>query len=337
MGIKSKSLKDIIKKEERRGWKATSKEERMNIWNFWHNNTESSTLTSRPAKIREDMVPKIQGDLEFHSGVKLVTNKRNIKILVSPWLLINKTIRALHTKYKSEFSCNISLGTFMSLRLFYIRSPTPKDIEMCDCKDHLHARWAINALLKLTKIQKINTTFDSYETFFSGVLYSPTCKLSDDAAEYIKWKCTQSKKSLCTDILTNEGKDDVTVKMLHFVRKQEKTRKGKIVKRLKAVPVQVNISWVMNFIGNMLPTIVHHRNLLKNFRTNIDIVTNSIQKVAEIGLDFSENITIPVNKEAQSFHWGGCKEERTIHSLDCQGLMDTFLMISPMTRHLSRL
>ena len=36
--------------------------------------------------------------------------------------------------------------------------------------------------------------------------------------------------------------------------------------------------------------------------------------MAEIGLHFSENITIPVNKEPQSLHWGGCKEEKTIRS-----------------------
>ena len=30
-----------------------------------------------------------------------------------------------------------------------------------------------------------------------------------------------------------------------------------------------------------------------------------------MGLDFSENITLPVNKEPQSLHWAGCKEQKT--------------------------
>ena len=70
LGIKSNGLNKIINKEETRGRKVTSKEERTNIWNFWHENTESSTLTSKPATIRVDMVPKIQNDLEFYNGVK---------------------------------------------------------------------------------------------------------------------------------------------------------------------------------------------------------------------------------------------------------------------------
>ena len=36
--------------------------------------------------------------------------------------------------------------------------------------------------------------------------------------------------------------------------------------------------------------------------------------MAELGLDFSENITLPVKEEPQSLHWGGCKAEITVHS-----------------------
>ena len=111
-----------------------------------------------------------------------------------------------------------------------------------------------------------------------------------------------------------ETVEEVGVKMLHFEKQYEKTKKGKIVKRLKAVHVQASISWVMDFIEKMKPTI-HHWNQLKNVWTNINILLNSITNVAEIGLDVSENINIPVNKEPQSFHWGGFKVENTVYSV----------------------
>ena len=84
LGIKSKDLKDITMKSETRGQKMTAMKEKMNMWAFWHENTESSTLTSHPAKLRADKLPKIQQDLKFHDGVKLEKNKRNIKLYVSP-------------------------------------------------------------------------------------------------------------------------------------------------------------------------------------------------------------------------------------------------------------
>ena len=201
-----------------------------------------------------------------------------------------------------------------------------ENILRCVCKDHLHARWAINALIKLAKKHQmpIALDFTTYETFFSKVLYSSECTLNEDASEYIKWGCTPSKDDVCSDIrkffesfkvkICSVGKDEVTVKMLHFVKREEKTKKGKQIKRLKAQPVQANINWVVDFIEKMLTKIIHHRNLLRNFRTNIDTVLNVIEKVAEIGLDFSENVTIPVNKEPQSLHWAGCKEVKTVHS-----------------------
>ena len=70
------------------------------------------------------------------------------------------------------------------------------------CKDHLHARWAINALIKLAKKHQmpIALDFTTYKTIFSKVLYSSECTLNEDALEYIKWGCTPSKDAVCSDI-----------------------------------------------------------------------------------------------------------------------------------------
>ena len=240
----------------------------------------------------------------------------------------------------------MSCGTFLALRPFYVRAPSGKDLEMCVCKDHLHARWAIKALVKLAKKQSIPLNFHSYETFFSNSLYSSDCTLDEDAAEYIKWECTPSKTEMCDHIAVNfenlkheimslAGKDKETVKMLHFIKKEEKTRKGKTVKRLKAVPVQANFKWVLKFLSEMLPKIVHHRNLLSNYRNNIQNLIDLVPQVVEIGLDFSENLTIPVPEEPLSLHWGGCKESVTVHSgmSQCNGTKTYHAYISDDLTH----
>ena len=75
-------------------------------------------------------------------------------------------------------------------------------------------------------------------------------------------------------------KYEITVKMLHFVQRKEKTKKGKMVKRLNAESVHANITCMLNFIEQML----------QNDHMNIDIVMNI------------ENITLPVNREQHSLH-----------------------------------
>ena len=136
--------------------------------------------------------------LKYHDSAKVVCNKRNVELFESPWLITNKTIQEMYIDYLKNNNAYVSKGTFYSLRPFYARSPTEKDIEMCVCKDHLHARWAVEAFLKLTKKQKITVDFCSYETFLS-FLYSPSC-IATTSSEYIKWTCTPDKKSLCPEI-----------------------------------------------------------------------------------------------------------------------------------------
>ena len=83
---------------------------------------------------------------------------------------------------------------------------------------------------------------------------------------------------MCHQMLTNfeqlkvgllaDVNDDLSVQMLHFVKREEKTKKGKVVKRLKAEAVQASISWVLSFIEDLLPSIIHHRNLFLSEMTD---------------------------------------------------------------------
>ena len=76
-----------------------------------------------------------------------------------------------------------------------------------------------------------------------------------------KWSCTPSKDVICEYIKGNfeilkstlgeNSNENITVKMLHFVQKEETTKKGKTVNRLKAEAIDCNISWVLNFLETL--------------------------------------------------------------------------------------
>ena len=58
------------------------------------------------------------------------------------------TIKSLYQHYLKEHQTNsISFGTFFSRELFYVRSATSKDIEVCVCEKHLNARRAVQVLI----------------------------------------------------------------------------------------------------------------------------------------------------------------------------------------------
>ena len=130
LGITEKKLMRTFTKDEKRGRKQMPKELREQIWNFWHENSTASTITTRPTKVKVNKIPNLQTDLQYHSVAENITNKRNIKMVNSPWLIANETYRILLSKFRDQYDSLVSMGTFLSLCPFYVRAPNSKDIEM---------------------------------------------------------------------------------------------------------------------------------------------------------------------------------------------------------------
>jgi hypothetical protein len=140
-----------MRKPSKAGRKLTPIETRKAVWNFWHSKAICSTLTSRPAKLKVDQKTHIQSGLDFVDSVNIIT-QRGRKFYESNWMITIKTLKQLFCEYlEDHIDMQVSWGTFLALRLFYIRSATTSDIEMCCCKKHLHARWSINALIDCAK------------------------------------------------------------------------------------------------------------------------------------------------------------------------------------------
>ena len=84
--------------------------------------------------------------------------------------IAQKPFRELYAEYIQEKldHLHVSMGTFVALKPFYVRQSSAKDIEMCCCKLHFHARWSIDALLECCKLQSINLgPVKDYYSFFS--------------------------------------------------------------------------------------------------------------------------------------------------------------------------
>jgi len=305
------------RKPTRSGRKAIPSATRQNVWKFWHDNSIPSTLTSRPATLRVSDKARIQNELEFVETTTIIL-KRNQKFYQSHWYIANLTIKELFQKYTlANPESVVSYGSFLAIRPFYVRAATTKDMEMCCCKKHLHARWGIAALLENAKEQGINLNFESYTEFFQHL----TEDCTKEKLTYIDLNCTPSKKITCeditqrwnnlkTDILSKDDKK-TTVKFQYFIKEEHVNTKGKTVKRLRAVTTKADLKFITSFISDLLPSIIHHRNQLKHYRSTIHQVYDMFNG-AIIDVDFSENLTVPVKYEPQSLHWS--HEQVTVHS-----------------------
>ena len=88
--------------------------------------------------------------------------------------------------------------------------------------------------------------------------------------------------------LTDETATKVTVSFLHFEKVEIMTKRG-VSKKLKPVKSDATIFYIINFIENFLIKFVHHRNMLKHFRSSVKDFYNFFDSV-NIDMDFSENI-----------------------------------------------
>jgi len=194
------------------------------------------------------------------------------------------------------------------LKPFYIRTETEKDIGMCCCKLHLHARWAIEGIIKSAELHGIDLTFSSYTTFFE--MLTQNCPSSPTA--YIDWSCSPNKKDLCHHIQENwnrlSGKlkelsnDTLHIPFTTFDMIEHINQKGKTAKHLKPVCKESSLKEIVVFLNGILPNIVNHRNHLHHYRNVIQLFRNNFH-VLFMDIDFSENLTIPVKFEPQSMHW----------------------------------
>ena len=133
---------------------------------------------------------------------------------------------------------------------------------------YLHARWAINALLACVQKHGISPVdFRDYYSFFD---YLTVDCVKDDHA-HISWECTTNKKTMCQDI-TNRwlkyvdelsvfvevaGDDGITVLMEHFESVLFKMKSGEEKKRLKQISTDANLAFIITFLADQLPKIIH--------------------------------------------------------------------------------
>ena len=79
------------------------------------------------------------------------------------------------------------------------------------------------------------------------------------------------------------------------------TKKGITTKRLRAVSCDANMTYITNFIDKLIVKFIHHRNLLKHYRSVIHSFREQFDSLW-IDIDLAENLKVPVKEEPQSQH-----------------------------------
>ena len=107
---------------------------------------------------------------------------------------------------------------------------------------------------------------------------------------------------------------------------------GKPKLKITAVKEHMNAQYLMEFIEEMLPKFIHHRNQLRLYRNAIHKFYEMFD-CAALDIDFSENLTLLYKEEIQSVYYS--KKQLTFHSgiLKCNGTKSYHIYISDSRIH----
>lgn len=239
------------------------------------------------------------------AGIKETVTKKKIK-KQKRYLLSD--LKSLYKKFTRLYGCGISYTTFTRYRPFFVLKPSEVARNTCLCKQHT------NMELKATKLKQLHLIDekDPHKLYILSVCDKTNCKCM--------YNLCKTCKSLTVPIKEFNPNDEVKwEKWVSTKETRQKSRGGEQI----SVQVQISAKVTVNGTLDELTKEFHHEMaLFRKHAFNIkrqnvayaDLKKNLKSNEAIIHADFSENYACKLAAEVQSFHFGGSRNQVTLHT-----------------------
>ena len=300
---------------ETRGRKGLSQEERQSIFDAWHeysivtvdrrNGRDQVTMSKYQYHKKYDLL-----NLPSYIKLEFATSKRKQEIVRSTRRIATKTFREMQEILKSKFEIDVSLGTIINLRPFYVQPASEREKESCLCKVCLNIRLKYQALMKLVK-DDVEVTNSLSEYFGHGI------KCPFDANGYFQQKCIagQCDNKDCSPTSVRYTSDQFNipnsdnVEYYQFLLEQykykcKKTGKEKEGKRTIRQEFKDTFENLKGSLDKSGVSYLNHRFEIKNDQYHWpSILQNDMGYTFH--MDYSENISCTPKHEPQDAHFSG--------------------------------
>lgn len=221
--------------------------------------------------------------------------------------LLNDTMKNLYNEFiKSSMNQKISYSTFCKLRPFWVVQPDYLKRDTCLCIDHE------NFALALDKLYSLKMLSFKYPT---DILKSLTC------GEELKEACLERLCENCKekDVEVKEFVDGEITYHQWCKKRVEVVIKGEnkvCTKTLKEEVTSSKKDLLLHFTNNLLDDFMKHVcNIKHQFRVTSNLKKSLGPNDILIHCDFSENYSCKYSQEVQSLHFGGSRNQVSIHTV----------------------
>lgn len=228
-------------------------------------------------------------------------NKKQKRYLNNSLLNLHKQFSAKHTEY------TVSYSTFCKLRPFWIVPAKATERDTCVCMLHENVRLLVSKLHKLDIIAQ--HTSDSL------------CKSLCCNEEQITEKCLERKCADCKEkkILFSNFQKENTVTYEKWILKKEVIvfgGKTKTCTKYRKESLQCSLGCLVSELEAIFPKFMSHvNNICHQHREMSSLKQNLPPNSAVVHMDFSENYNCKFSQEIQAFHFGGSREQVSIHTV----------------------
>ncbi|KAF9410884.1 hypothetical protein HW555_010171, partial [Spodoptera exigua] len=215
---------------------------------------------------------------------------------------LNDNLKNLHETFLKE-RCSVSYSSFCKYRPYWVVFPKV-DRDTCQCKLHSN----VNLLVKALKTAQIIS-----ESSGTHVINSLCCD--------VKQKCLERSCKFCANKVLNYHEFKNNKKnIFHQWVVEKKPYTGKDGKqKIKIVSIKQRFEdYPRNVIYKLessLDTFLKHNlNITVQYQVIEQLKQNLRDHEILVHVDFSENYCLKYNEEIQSFHFGGSREQVSLHT-----------------------
>ncbi|WAR12549.1 hypothetical protein MAR_026729 [Mya arenaria] len=214
--------------------------------------------------------------------------------------LLNDDIKNLHSKYNSEMgNRQISYSLFCKLRPFWIKPPTSRDRDTCQCKLHENLTYKLETAHsnKLINSKHIN-----------DIVKTVTCNKSLDNKNCMYRSCLICKnKTVPIDTNVDLGKQ-VQWKMWKSRRVATHVR---VVRETECGSLETLVTDIEKEVERAAR---HIYNIRHQYHSITSLKENMATNELLIHMDFSENYNCKLDSEIQSMHFGASQRQVSVHN-----------------------
>ena len=190
-------------------------------------------------------------DIDDCDNVNLEKSKRGVNYLIATRHVATCTIRKLQSHLKEKYNIEVSSGTVVKMKPFYITYASERETILCMCMTCLNLRVLFNVVMEHTK-QNNGEVFSS----ISGFLMQH-CSCPKGINGYFEIDCCTGRCGNCIDVScpicnldANEEKSFHQFERMSTPYISKRDKKQKISKKTERVQKRDNILFIYNKVVN---------------------------------------------------------------------------------------